>query len=101
MLVSIEETGKNQLQPSEESRGDAAVLSYYSLLRNFLPKPTSALEQCREGEPILGCPFFVAFPSTYIPKSAKDFSVHFCIHSGNLCKFSQRIPGSFWSYHLY
>ena len=33
------------------------------------------LEHCRAGEPIVGGPFFVAFPSNHIPKTTKDFSV--------------------------
>ena len=58
MLISIEETGKNQLEASQEIMGDAPVLSYYSLLRNPWPEPTCVLEHCREGEPIVGFPFF-------------------------------------------
>jgi len=34
MLISIEEIGKNHLQPSQESGGYAPELSNFSLLRN-------------------------------------------------------------------
>jgi hypothetical protein len=50
MLISIERTGSNQLQPSKKNMGDASVLLHCSLFRNPLPKPTGVLEHCREGE---------------------------------------------------
>jgi len=50
MLISVAGTGKNQLQPGQESMGDAPVLSYCSWLRNSRPKATCVLEHCREGE---------------------------------------------------
>jgi len=50
MLISIEGTGKYQLEPGLESMGDAPVLSHFSLPRNPGPKPTGVLENCREGE---------------------------------------------------
>jgi hypothetical protein len=34
MLISIKGTGKNQLQPGQESTGDGPLLSHGSLLRN-------------------------------------------------------------------
>jgi hypothetical protein len=34
MTIAIEGTGKNQLELSQEIVGDAALLSYFSLLRN-------------------------------------------------------------------
>jgi hypothetical protein len=50
MLISVKETGKNQLEPGQESMADAPVLSRCSLLRNYSPEPTGVLEHCREGE---------------------------------------------------
>jgi len=47
MLISVEGTGNNQLEPGQKSMGDAA---HCSLLRHPLPKPTGVLEHCREGE---------------------------------------------------
>jgi len=44
ILISVAGTGKNQLEPGEESMGDALVLSNSSLLRNPSPKPTGVLE---------------------------------------------------------
>jgi len=49
MLISVKGTNKNQLAPGKESMGEAPGLSHCSLLRNPLPKPTVALENCREG----------------------------------------------------
>ena len=49
MLIPVEGTGKNQLQPGV--RGSATVLSHCSLLRNPRPKPAGVLEHCREREP--------------------------------------------------
>jgi hypothetical protein len=87
MLISIEEIGKNQLDPSLEIMGDAPVLSYYSLLINPCPKPTCVLEHYREGEPMVGCPFFFFFPSNHIPKATKNFSVDFFICRVIFCRF--------------
>jgi len=42
--------GKNQLEPGQESMGDAPVFPRRSLLRNPWPEPTGILEQCRLGE---------------------------------------------------
>jgi len=50
MLISIEGTGKNQLEPGQESMEDVVVLSNYSLLRNPGPKPTGVVEHCGDGE---------------------------------------------------
>jgi hypothetical protein len=49
MLILAERKAKFQLEPSQESAGDAAVLSC-SLLRNLSSNPTGVLEHCREGE---------------------------------------------------
>ena len=49
MLISVEEIGINQMEPSQDSTGVAPVLSL-SLLRNAWPEPTGVLEHCREGE---------------------------------------------------
>ena len=50
MTIAIEGTGKNQLELGQESMGDAALVSYFSLLRNPWPKPAGVLEHYREGE---------------------------------------------------
>jgi hypothetical protein len=50
MLISIEGTGKNQLEPIQESMEDASVLPHCSLLSNPVPKPAGVLEHCREVE---------------------------------------------------
>ena len=79
MLISFEGTGKNQLQPCQESMGDASVLSH-SLIRDPQPKLTGVLEHCHEGESAVASPFFKAFSSVHIPKAMKYVSVHFFIH---------------------
>jgi hypothetical protein len=43
-------------------------------------------------KPTVGSPFFGAFPSDRSPKTTKDVSVHFFIHSSNYCTFYQLIP---------
>jgi hypothetical protein len=50
LLISVQGMGKNQLEPSKESMGDAPVLSHCSLLTDPWPKPTGVLEHCHEGE---------------------------------------------------
>jgi len=50
MLISVEGTGKNQLQPGQESMGDAPVLSHCSLLRNYSSQITSMLQHRHKGE---------------------------------------------------
>jgi hypothetical protein len=46
----VREQVQNQLQPGQESMGDAPVLSHGSLLRNLGQKQTDAPENCRERE---------------------------------------------------
>lgn len=51
-------------------------------------------------KPIVGSPFFRAFPFDRIPKVTKEVSVHFFIHGSNFRKLYQQIPvkytGEFW-----
>jgi hypothetical protein len=49
LLISVG-TGKNQMEPDQESVGDAPLLSHCSLLRNHCPKLTSVLEHFCGGE---------------------------------------------------
>jgi len=71
VLISFEGTGKNQLQPCQESMGDASVLSH-SLIRDPQPKLTGVLEHCHEGESAVASPFFRVFPSDRIPQATND-----------------------------
>ena len=90
MLLSVEETGKNQLQRIPENMEDAPVFSHCSLLRNPRPKPTGVLGIVERENLTVGSPFFGVFPSDSIPKATKNVS--FFIHSSNSCKLHQRIP---------
>jgi hypothetical protein len=98
MLISVEATGENWLQPGQDSMGDAPVLSHCSVLRHPWPKPTGVLEHWREGETNCWFSILVAFPSDRIPKATNDVNEHYFIHSSNSYKLYQRIPGTFWSY---
>jgi hypothetical protein len=48
MLISVEGTGKNQLEPGQGSVGNDPVLSLCSLLRNPISKRTGVLEHFHE-----------------------------------------------------
>jgi len=85
MLILVEGTGKNLLEPGQDSMGDPPVLSHCSLLRNPGPKPTAVLEHCREGETNCRFSIFRAFPSDLFFRVTKDVRVHFFIQSSN-CK---------------
>jgi hypothetical protein len=81
MLISVEGTGKNLLEPGQETMGDAPMLLQFSLLRNPWLNPTGVLEHCREGE--INSTFFGAFPSDQFHKATKDVNVCFFIHSSD------------------
>jgi len=96
ILISVKKTGKNQLEPGQESMGDGPLLSHCSLLRNFRPKPIVCWNiVVKMSKPTVGSPFFMVFPSDHNPKVMKDVKVHFSIHCGNSCKLYQQIPGIF------
>ena len=92
MLISVKGTGKNQLQPGEESVGDDPVLSHCSLLWNIkkrkkLPVSWSIVKtgkkllilHLEEGE---------KFPSANIPKTTMNINVNFFIHINTSGKFT-------------
>jgi len=70
LLLSVKRTGKYQLEPGQESIGDASVLSHGSLLRSPWTKPFAELEHCHEGE---------TFRSDLIQKATKYVNIHFFI----------------------
>jgi hypothetical protein len=51
VLISVEGTGKNQLESAREITGDDPVSSHFFFVKKYLTKnPTGVLEHCREGE---------------------------------------------------
>jgi hypothetical protein len=88
MLISVGGTGKNRLQPGQESMGNALVLAHWSLILKILGQNQSVCWNIVVKEkPTDGSPFFGFFPSDRSPKATKDINVHFFIHSSNSCKY--------------
>jgi hypothetical protein len=50
MLISVEGTGKNQLQQGQESMGGCYSAATLLFAKKSLNKPTDVLVHCREGE---------------------------------------------------
>ena len=93
MLISLKVTSKNQLQPGEESVGDAPVLSHCSLLRSIWKKklPVCWITVVTEKN---NCWFFIltgTFPSDSIPKTTMNINANFFIHISTSGKLYQRI----------
>jgi len=92
MLISVEGSGENQLEPDQESMGDISML-WRSLLRNAWPKPTGVLEHFLVKEkPSVGSRFFGEFSSDHIPKAT-----NFSIHSSDSCKLYKQFSVNFAS----
>ena len=68
MLISVEGNGTNQLQPGQESMGDAPEFSYRALLRKLWPVYRSIVAK---EKPTVRSPFFGVLPSDRIPKAPK------------------------------
>jgi hypothetical protein len=87
MMISVEGTGKNQLDPGLESMGDAPVLSHCFWQRNplYQNRPVCWSIVVKE-KPIVGSSLSGAFPSDRILNGVKDNSVPFFIQSINSCK---------------
>lgn len=113
MLISVQRTGKNQLESVQESMEDAILLQHSSLLRNPWSILTGVLEHCLEIETDPWFLIFGTFLSDRFPKATKDINVHFFIQRFtfkdepikdnslaviNSCKLYHRIPRTFWSY---
>jgi len=105
VLISVEETGKNQGEPGQESVGDAAVLSHSSLLRNPWPKLTGVLEHCHEGEN--NC-WFSIFGGRFLLTTSLRWQGCQCHlmrqefpSCCNSCNLYQQILGTFWNYYIY
>jgi hypothetical protein len=92
MLTSIQGTGKNQLEPSQESIGVVPALSYSSVLRNVYQNRPVCWSIVVKEKSTVGSPFFGAFPSDRILSAAKDVNVNVFIHCSNFCELYQQIP---------
>jgi hypothetical protein len=92
MLISIEETGKNQLEPGYKGCSNFVTLFF---AKKSLTKPTGVLEHCRDGVTKSWFSIFLAIPSDRIRKALNDDNINFFIHSSNSYKLFQRIPGRF------
>jgi len=95
MLISFEDTDKNQLERGQKC-GRCISVSTLFFVTNSLPKPTGMLGHCHEGETkTVASPFFGAFTFDCVPKATKDFSARYFIYGNNSCKLYQRIRGNF------
>jgi len=77
VFISVEETGKNQLEPGQEGMEAAAVLSQCSLLEirvHDQNRPLCWSIVVRE-KPTVGAPFFGTFSCDRIAKVTKDVIV--------------------------
>jgi hypothetical protein len=100
MFISFKVIGKNQVGPSQESMGDAPLLSHCSLPYQNRPVCWSIIV---EKKPTLGSPYFWPFPSDRIPNATEDVNVNFFIRThyitditpAKCCQIYQKIPGSF------
>jgi hypothetical protein len=101
MLISVQGTGKNQLEPDQESVWDTPVVSHSNLLKK-IPEQ-NRLVCCSvvvKGKPKVSSPLFRALASNRISKVTNDITIHFFIPISNSCKLYQRNPGTFWSYYV-
>jgi hypothetical protein len=94
MLISVEGTGKNQLEPGQRMLWFCNNVLCEEILDDNRPVCWSIVVK---EKPTVDFPFFGALPSDRIPKATKDVSMHILIHSGNFCKLNLRIPGTFCS----
>ena len=85
MLISVEETGKNQLDPGQESMEFAAVLSQCSLPEVLDQNRPLCWSIVVRENPTVGAPFFGTFSCDRIPKPTKDVIVYLYIQFYSLC----------------
>jgi hypothetical protein len=93
MLILIEGTGKNQLQPGQGMMLlSCRIVLFYEILGQNRPVCWSIVVK---EKPTVGSLFFGAFLSDRIPNATKNVNVHFFIHSSNSSQIYQRIPVSY------
>jgi hypothetical protein len=86
MLISVEATVQNQLQPGQEYGGCCSVVTLFfaNTLNQNRPVCWSIVVKAI---PNFGSPRLGAFPSDRMPKITKDVNVQVFIHSSNSCNF--------------
>ena len=77
MLISVEETGKNRLQPGQKSMENAPVLSNCTLIINPWGKPAGVLEHCLEGQTSYWYSLFRGISFWPHPKDDEECSLYF------------------------
>jgi len=85
VLISVEETGKNQLRPGQESMEVAAVLSQCHLLEILEQNRPLCWSIVVRENPTVGAQFFGTSSCDRIPEAKKDVIVYLYIQFYNLC----------------
>jgi hypothetical protein len=83
MLISVEATGKHQLQAGQECMGDAAVSSHCSMLNIPWPKPADVLWHFRKGETNSLFSIFIWGFLWPHPQGYEDVNILLSIHGSN------------------
>ena len=80
MLISVEGTGKNQLQPSQESTGGCSNAVTLLFGKKSLTKTDRCAGALSRRNQLLVLHFYRTFPPDPISKATKDINVRFLIH---------------------
>ena len=94
MLILVEGTDKNQLQPGQESMWDATVLSYCST-KSLTKTDRCAGELSRRRNQLFVLHLWGRFLLTASLKLTRALMLQFVIHSSNSFKLYHRIPETF------
>ena len=90
MLISVNVTRNNQLEPAQEDAPSFATLFFAKESLTKTDRCPGALKE----KSAIGSKFFMAFPFGPIPKVTKHVNLQLFIKSSNFCKLFQRIMGS-------
>jgi len=75
MLISVEGTGKNQLETRQESMGDAQVLPHYSLLKEILDRNRPVFWSIVAKKKQSWLSIFLGVSFDRVPKAMNDVNV--------------------------